>query len=435
MKRTRKIGLGLASTIVLSSALVGCSSIPSAAVSPKATSKVTTIVWAAGTISQNGLRQDLVNHFEKLHPTIHVQIVPEPTNTDTTRAQLIAEISGGSSSPDVYMGDVIWPGQFGFQHLALPLNQHLPKSFFTRFAPGLVQGASYKGNVYGAPFFQDAGFLYYRKDLLKKAHLPVPRTWQQLKQDSLVLQHKHMVKYGFVWQGASYEGLTCDWLEYLTDAGGQVFNKSGAPVMNSPQALKALDFMRSLITSGVTPRDVITMQEPQAMTAFNAGQAAFLRNWDYAWTNSQTPSQSKVVGKVGVVPLPTFAGHSGTGYATIGGWNLYINPHSKHLAADLAFINYITGVQGQTILATKASEIPTNAAVQRNPAIRKLNPVLAIVSKTHLIGRPSQTPKYAAVSLAIYSNINAALSGQMSPKAALQNANKQLAQATSNSGL
>ncbi|MHB1628647.1 MAG: ABC transporter substrate-binding protein [Bacilli bacterium] len=432
MKRTIFTALAVlsAGAVTLSAGIT-----PALASSAKAASKVTTIVWAAGTISQNGLRQDLVNHFEKLNPTIHVQIVAEATNTDTTRAQLTAQISGSSATPDVYDGDVIWPGQFGSEHLALPLNQHLPKSFFGRFAPGLVQGASYKGNVYGAPFYQDAGFLYYRKDLLAKAHLPVPRTWQQLMRDSLVLQHKHMVKYGFVWQGASYEGLTCDWMEYLTDAGGQVFNNAGVPAMNSPQALKALDFMRSLITSGVTPKDVITMQEPQAMTAFNAGQAAFLRNWDYAWTNSQTKGQSNVIGKVGVVPLPTFAGRSGTGYATIGGWDLYVNPHSKHLAADLAFINYITGVQGQTILATKASEIPTNAAVQRDPAIRKLNPVLSIVSQTHLIGRPSQTPKYAAVSLAIYSNINAALAGTVSPQQALKNADSQLAQAIGNSGL
>ncbi len=443
MKRTTTIALtalsagvvlsaGLTPTFLTSTKQPAHVSAPAAA---RRASGVTTIVWAAGTISGNGLRQDMVNHFEKLHPTIHVKIVQEPSNTNTTRAQLVSEISGGATSPDVYMGDVIWPGQFGSLHLALPLSQHLSKSFFSRFAPGLVQGASYKGVVYGAPFFQDSGFLYYRKDLLAKAHLPVPRTWQQLMHDSLVLQHKHMVKYGFVWQGASYEGLTCDWMEYLTDAGGQVFNKAGKPVMNSPQAVKALTFMRSLITSGVTPKDVITMQEPQAMTAFNDGQAAFLRNWDYAWTNSQTKGQSKVIGKVGVVPLPTFAGHAGTGYATIGGWNLYVNPHSKHLAADLTFINWMTGVQGQTILATKASEIPTNAAVQRNPQIRKLNPVLSIVSKTHLIARPSQTPQYPAISLAIYSNINAALAGQVSVKQALQTANSQIAQAANKSGL
>ena len=351
-----------------------------AAAAKRAGAAPVTIVWAAGNISGNGLRADLIKTFEASHPSIRVKNVAEATNTDTTRTELTAQISGGATTPDVFLGDVIWPGQFAAQHLALPISHYLPASFFRQFAPGLVAGASYRGQVYGAPFFQDAGFLYYRKDLLQRFHLPVPRTWEQLKSEAQLLRRRHAVKYGFVWQGASYEGLTCDWMEYLTDAGGHVFNAAGKPVLNSPAALRALTFMRSLITSGVSPKAVITFQEPQTMNVFNDGQAAFLRNWDYAWTNSQTKGQSKVIGKVGVAPLPTFAGRAGTGYATIGGWDNYLNPHSRHLQADLTFIRWMSGVQAQTILATKASEIPTNYAVQKNPRVRALNQVLRIVA-------------------------------------------------------
>ena len=73
------------------------------------------------------------------------------------------------------MGDVIWPAQFGAKQLAVPLSDYLPQSYWSQFAPGLVQGASYKGKVYGSPLFEDQGFLYYRKDLLAKEHLPVPQ--------------------------------------------------------------------------------------------------------------------------------------------------------------------------------------------------------------------------------------------------------------------
>ncbi len=427
----------ISAVAVLSSSAMVLSglTVQSAAAASKHSSAPVTIVWAAGTISGNGLKADLIKHFEKLYPNIKVKIVAEPTNTDTTRAQLISEITGGATTPDVYLGDVIWPGQFGSQHLALPLNKYLPKSFFNQFAPGLVAGASYKGNVYGSPWFQDSGFLYYRKDLLAKYHLAVPKTWQQLQKEAKLLVQKKATKYGFVWEGSSYEGLTCDWMEYLTDAGGQVFNAQGQPVMNSPAALKALTFMRGLITSGVTPKAVTTFTEPQAMNVFNDGQSAFLRNWDYAYTNSQTPGQSKVIGKVGVAPLPTFAGQGSAGYACIGGWDNYINPHSKHIQADLTFIKYMASVPAETILATKASEIPTNYAVQKNPKVRALNPVLSVVSKQHLIARPSQSPNYAKVSTAIYTNINAALAGQISPKTALSQANSQLASAQSSSSL
>ncbi|KYP81502.1 ABC transporter substrate-binding protein [Ferroacidibacillus organovorans] len=432
MKKSIKAGFAVLTASALS--LSGMA-VQSSFAAVKHAAAPVTIVWYAGTISGNGLRADVVSHFEKLYPNIKVKVVAEPTNTDTTRAQLIAQISGGATQPDVYLGDVIWPGQFGSMHLALPLNKYLPKSFFNQFAPGLVAGASYKGNVYGSPWFQDSGFLYYRKDLLAKYHLPVPKTWEKLQQEARFLLNKKAVKYGFVWQGSSYEGLTCDWMEYLTDAGGQVFNAKGQPVMDSPAALHALNFMRGLITSGVSPKAVTTFTEPNTMNLFNAGQAAFLRNWDYAYTNSQTKGQSSVIGKVGVAPLPTFAGHGTAGYATIGGWDNYINPHTKHLAQDLLFVKYLASVPGETILATKASEIPTNNAVQHNPAVRRLNPVLSIVAEQHLIARPSQSPSYAKVSQAIYTNINAALSGQTSTANALKQANSQLASAQSSSSL
>lgn len=432
MKKSILTGLAVLSTsAVAASGLVAGTAFAAA----KHASAPVTIVWAAGTISGNGLRADLVKHFEAAYPNIRVKIVAEANNTDTTRAELISQITGGATTPDVFLGDVIWPGQFGSLHLALPLNKYLPASFFKQFAPGLIAGASYKGNVYGSPWFQDSGFLYYRKDLLAKYHLPVPKTWEQLKSEAAELQSRKAVKYGFVWEGSSYEGLTCDWMEYLTDAGGAVFNAQGKPVMDSPAAVKALTFMKGLITSGVTPKAVTTFTEPQAMTAFNDGQAAFLRNWDYAYTNSQTPGQSRVIGKVGVAPLPTFAGHGDTGYACIGGWDNYINPHTKHLQADLDFVKYMASVPAETILATKASEIPTNYAVQQNPKVRALNPVLAVVAKEHLIARPSQTPYYAKVSQAIYTNINAALAGQMSPAAALAKANSELSSAVSSSSL
>jgi multiple sugar transport system substrate-binding protein len=387
-----------------------------------------TITWSASPIAQVGIRAALIKAFEKAYPKIKVKLISAPTNTDTNRAQLVTEISGGSSSPDVFMGDVIWPAEFGAHGLAVPLSNYLPSSYWSKFAPGLVQGATYDGKVYGSPMFEDEGFLYYRKDLLKKAGLPVPKTWEQLRSEAETLQKDHLVKYGFVWEGNSYEGLTCDFMEYLTSAGGKVVNSSYTKAeIDSPQALRALDFMRSLITSGVSPRAVTTFEEPQAMAVFDAGNAAFLRNWDYAWANSQTPSDSKVVGKVGVAPLPTFQGESYPGYSNIGGWNLYINPHSKKLAADLTFIKWMSSTTAQDILGKTYSEIPTVESVRKALAEDpSAAPPIHVAAETRLVPRPAGTPAYPKVSSAIYTNVNAALSGSMSPKAALAAAAKQI---------
>jgi multiple sugar transport system substrate-binding protein len=363
----------------------------------------------------------LINAFEKQYPNIHVTLVSASTDTDTNRATLATQIAGGSG-PDVFMGDVIWPAQFGAHQLAVNLSQYLPSSYFSQFAPGLVAGATYKGAVYGSPLFEDQGFLYYRKDLLTKDGLPVPSTWEQLESDAKAVLAKGQSKYGFVWEGDSYEGLTCNFMEYLTDAGGTATNAGyTSATLNSAAALKAVTFMRSLITSGVTPAAVTTFQEPQAMNTFASGQAVFLRNWDYAYSDAITPSDGGklTASQVGVVPLPTFAGQATPGYSNIGGWNMYINPHSKHLGADLTFIKWLASTAAQDILSQKYGFISTVESVRTSAAVVASNPVFAIVPKTKLVPRPAGTPNYPALSTAIYQNVNGALAGSVTPAAAV----------------
>jgi multiple sugar transport system substrate-binding protein len=417
--------------------LAGCSSSSSTSAAgggatQSATGSATsgTIVWSASPIAGSGAtdtRTVLINAFEKINPGIHVTLVSAPTNTDTNRATLATEISGGATTPDVFMGDVIWPAQFGAHQLALPLTGLLPASYFAQFAPGLIAGASYKGKVYGSPLFEDQGFMYYRKDLLAKAGLAPPTTWEQLESEAKTLLSKHLVKYGFVWQGASYEGLTCNFMEYLASAGGTATKSDySTATLDSPAAIKAVTFMRSLVTSGVTPASITTFQESQAMNTFAAGNAAFLRNWDYAYSDATTPATGTLkTSQVGVEPMPAFAGQPTPGFSNIGGWNMYINPHSKNVNLDLTFIKYLASQQAQTILATKYSEIPTTTLVRGSATVKALNPVLAIVGQTKLVPRPAGTPNYPALSTAIYTNVNSALAGSTSPSAAMAAAESQ----------
>ena len=402
------------------------------------------IVWSASPLTGTGAndaRTVLINAFEKQYPNIKVTLVSAPTDTDTNRATLATEISGGSSTPDVFMGDVIWPAQFGAHQLALPLSSVLPASYWSRFAPGLVAGATYKGQVYGSPLFEDQGFLYYRKDLLTAAGMSVPTTWEQLETDAATLAHSGKVKYGFVWEGASYEGLTCNFMEYLTDAGGSPTNSAFTQAtLSSPAAIKAITFMRSLVTSGASPAAVSTFQEPQAMNTFGAGDAAFLRNWDYAYSAATTASSGGklTASQVGVAPLPSFAGESQPGYSNIGGWNLYINPHSKNVGADLTFLQWMSSPAAQDILSERYGFISTVTSVRNSAAVKASNPVFAVVPNTRLTPRPAGTPQYPALSTAIYQNVNGALAGSTSPSAAaaaMQSAANTALSSTSNGGL
>ena len=157
------------------------------------------------------------------------------------------------------------------------------------------------------------------------------------------------------------------------------------------------------------------------MNTFNAGDAAFLRNWDYAYDASISAAAGGklTASQVGVEPMPAFAGQPTPGYSNIGGWNMYINPHSKNIAADLTFIKFMASTVAQKVLAVQYSEIPTTTAVRTSPEVLAENPVLATVPKTRLVPRPAGTPNYPQLSSAIYQNVNAALSGSASPSSAM----------------
>jgi multiple sugar transport system substrate-binding protein len=365
-------------------------------------------------------RQVLVDAFEQAYPSIKVQLEPGAESTDRMRTSLEGALRAGSATPDVYAGDVIWPAEFASDGLALPLEKYLPASFWSRFAkPGtplaesaLVQAMSYRGSIYAVPYFVDEGFLFYRKDLLARAGLPAPTTWEELTHDAQVLKGMGL-PYQFIWQGDRYEGLTCNWIELLADAyGGLPQGGSVAAELASPAALKALDFMHGLISSGVSPAKTVTLEESAADGVFDNGQAAFLRSWDSSYANAMS-STSLIAdpAKVGVMALPTFAGRSGPGWSAIGGWNLFVNPHSRNLRADLTFVTWMSGVQAQRILASQFAEIPSNYAVRTDPSITAGNPVLTAAAGTRLVSRPSSTPSYPALSQTIYSNVHAALPG------------------------
>lgn len=422
--------VAVASDLAVHPAKKVTNSVPAASIN-----SATTITWEAGPITQTGTRKALIAAFEKENPTIKVKLINAASNTDTNRAQLATSIGSGATTPDIYLGDVIWPAQFGTSGLAQPLNKVFSKSFFNQFSSGLVAGATYKGQIYGVPIFTDTAFLFYRKDLLKKAGIKSPpTTWEQVKADSLLIEKKKLAKYGFIWQGDSYEGLTCDFVEYLADAGGSVFSANGTPMIQSAKTAKALNFMKSLITSGVTPKAVTTAQEDQSMNMFANGDVAFLRNWTYSWSVAQDPTQSKVVGKVGVVLLPKFAGQT-KNYSAVGGGDLMVNPHTKYMSADKRFLEFVSSKQGQEIVAKYGSLPATKSVANELSHSNNSNPVFKLLPHVNFIARPSETPNYPEVSKAIYTNVNAVLAGSESVTAAINDMNKQLKSGGSTGGL
>ena len=192
---------------------------------------------------------------------------------------------------------------------------------------------TYDGKIWGMPQQTDAAFLYYRTDQVDS----VPATWQEVYASAAEND-------GIVYQGAPYEGLTCDFLEIAYAAGGEVLSEDGTEaVIDSPENVKALQFMVDGVKDGTAANGVTTYMEEESRRYFESGRATYMRNWPYAYAlGEQAP---EVKGKFDVAPFPEFEGAGKA--AILGGHNLVISVYSDNVGGALKLVDFLTSEEEQ----------------------------------------------------------------------------------------
>ena len=224
--------------------------------------------------------------------------------------------------------------------------------------PATLDTVTYDGKIWGMPQQTDAAFLYYRTDQVKEP----PATWQEVYQAAKAND-------GIVYQGAPYEGLTCNFLELAFAAGGEVLNEDGTEaVIDSPENVKALEFMVNGVKDGTAARGVTTYMEEESRRYFESGKATFMRNWPYAYALGEKAPAVK--GKFDVMPFPAFEGGGKAGI--LGGHNQVISVYSNNPGGALKYIDYRhrrgapEGADARLLAVA-----PTLKATYDDPAIQK----------------------------------------------------------------
>ena len=358
----------------------------------------------------------LIRRYEARRPGVRVRTEALPSSSDEQHLFYVINLRGGSRDFDVFALDVIWVAEFARAGWLADMTSVFPPAEQREFFDGPTQAARWRERVYAVPWFMDAGLLYYRKDLLARHGFAPPQTWEQLARAARAISAREPGVHGFVWQGKQYEGLVCNGLEYMWSAGGEVL-RAGRVALDSPANRRALGFMRSLLAEGVSPDLVLTATEEPARRIFGSGRAVFMRNWPYAWTLFQQPA-SPVKGRVGIAPLPHFAGQRSA--ATLGGWQLGVNRHSRHVEEARAFVRFMTSAQAQRRLARDYGLNPARRAPYRDPALLAAQPHLAELRAIFELARPRPvTPYYMRLSQTLQSELSAVVAGLRTPAAAL----------------
>src|SRR3954471_13544960 len=182
--------------------------------------------------------------FEAQHPgtKVDIQFVPWAQAHD----KFTTSIAGGKV-PDVAEMGTTWTPEFADQGGLV----EQPKISKGQYVSSLVDAATVDGKLWGKPWYAGARGLIYRKDVLQKAGVAVPKTWDELLAASKAIKAKVP---GISPMG--YTGLSEHmYLPTIWQAGGQIATQNGenwTSALNSPQAVKAIQFYTDFYKEGLT---------------------------------------------------------------------------------------------------------------------------------------------------------------------------------------
>lgn len=350
---------------------------------------------------------------------IVVELVEGPQSTTERLTQYLQVFAAGSGDLDAMMVDVIDIGTVG-PH-AVDLTEAigtLGAEFFER----IVQNNTYEGKLAAIPWFTDAGLLYYRTDLLEKyGFSAAPVTWAELDEMATAILEGESAANpdfeGFVWQGAAYEGLTCDALEWQTSyGGGTIVGEEGDVTVNNEQAVASFEMAAGWV-GRISPEGVTTYDEEAARGVWQAGNAAFMRNWPYAFALGQGPD-SAIAGMFDVTQIPMGPGEEARHAATLGGWQMMASTYSENQEAAIEFCKFLTSPELQKSFAIEQSRLPTIPALYDDADVLAANPFFGRLKEVFTgaaVARPSTAAGefYPEVSAAYYTVVNNILNGQI----------------------
>ena len=405
--------------------LAGCTSVgASPGGSAPSTNGIGPITFAIGK-DDSGWVQGVIAGWNKRYPGQKVTLLVLPEASNDQLAQLVANLQAKSDLYDVIDMDVIWTADFASNGWIIPL----PQSKFPELSDFLkpaVDTAMYQGRLYAVPDYSNADLLYYRKDILAKAGKQPPRTWAQLQQLAETVAPKYGL-YGYAGTFAQYEGLTVNFAAAVQSAGGSILSADGTKVtVDSPQALKGLEFLVNGFQQGWIPKVALTYEEESAQAAFEAGKFLFLDNWPDVYAALSVPGPAnKVYGKFGVVALP---GPDGMGSSSLGGANLAISAYSQHQRTALAFIKYMTDLPNERQMLEQGSFPPVWTQLYTDKSLWHTYRYLPVLEQAINSSQPRPAiTNYDQASLAISSAVYEALTHQKEPGAALAEMAAQLA--------
>jgi multiple sugar transport system substrate-binding protein len=280
------------------------------------------------------------------------------------------------------------------------------------YAKGVVDASTYNGKLYGLQPITNTIGLFYNKDLLAKAGVNPPQTWDELRTAAKRLTSGST--YGLAFSApANYEG-TWQFLPFMWSNGGDEKN------IATPQTAQALQLWVDLMNDKSVSKSALNWTQADVNDQFKAGKAAMMVNgpWQFPVLDADTSLHYAVV----KIPAPA-AGKPVV--APLGGetWTVPQTGNKDKQAKAAKIVSCLNADQSQLSIAQQNQTIPTKTALlatyaSSNPNIKGFTDQIPTArARTGELG--ADWPKAATK---IYTAFQAALTGQATPDKALAQA-------------
>ena len=289
---------------------------------------------------------ELLPQFEEATGiTVEYEILPY----ENSRERQVLDFTVGGDI-DVVLVDVVWIGEFAESGWILPMSTFYenadladPNLNLDGFFPILLESfGTWNEVVYGLPFDNYSGLLFYNRCMLEEAGFDgPPETWTELLETyGPALTDADNDRYAFALQSRRGETQSADsFMRVLWPFGGSLLDDEFRSNLLSDDSQTGLQFRQDLMA--YMPPGIVDYDHAEAVNALAQGQVAMITEWSAFYGTLTDPASSTIIDCLGVAPEPT--GPAGLKPA-LGGFSLAVASQSSEAeqAASWLFIQWVT---------------------------------------------------------------------------------------------
>ncbi len=328
---------------------------------------------------------------------IKVNIVKHPYE-NALGEQVRDFVAGGDF--DIALIDLVWIGNFAENEWIVPIDKFTsnpdlldPELDLEDFFPLVLNAfGGWGGTIYGLPFDNYSGLLFYNDCMLKEAGFDrPPETWQEVM-DIYGPALTRDGRYAYALQSKRNETQSADsFARFLWPFGGSFLDENFRSNLLSPESQAGLNFRQELMK--YMPEGIVSYDHAETVNALAQGDVAFITEWSAFYATLKNPETSKIADCLKIAPEPR--GPAGRKPA-LGGFSLAVTTQAdeKEQAAAWLFIQWITS-KANALEYLERGGVPARQSVYQLPGIAEKYDFVPALVESWQDGVPEFRPRFA----------------------------------------